>query len=427
MRNFLLFFLVLFMSTTIQAQEVLITKEGDALKVYGLEVSSEAVFFRKSPEKDSPIQRLAKSELLMIKYADGRKQIIDNPADQSHLNTNTPSEVEGHKNAVGTMTPEVLELNNKRIESFNITTLSYTGTDTQKSWGSMAVVLGLKEGSTIETPEVSLSFGMKLYAAEHSMNKGVLKRAKIVELKDMDDLDPIMDTRVYKMVITVKNKTSKTIYIDLGNSFVTAKGEATSYYIPTAKTSTSGTSNGVGVNAGAVAGAIGIGGALGTLANGVTVGGGSMNQSSTTTFSQRVIAIPPMSAKSLEPQGIGEEKVFNGLNNGWDYNNSIVKSIIPTFLEKGYAQMVKGYPKMMNFCRGQIINLEPDANSSPLSALVTYSADEQFSSTKSLQIEFYVRQIMGYNNLKYVNFKQCPLLFFYSSTSHYRNKFKVLD
>lgn len=425
MKKYLLFIYVFLGAITAQAQDVLITKEGDAMKVYGLEVSSEAVFFRKSPENNSPIQRLAKSELLLIKYADGKKLIIDNPADKSNNNSNTTSAIVESKSVTETITPEILELNNKRVTAFNNTELSYSGTDTQKSWEYLAVVLGLKEGSIIETPEVSLSFSMKLYAAEKSMSKGVLKRERTVELGD--DLPPIMDTRIYKMVITIKNKTNKTLYLDLGNSFITANGEATSYYIPTAQTSTSGTSSGVGVNAGAVAGALGVNGALGTLANGVTVGSGTMKQSSTTTFSQRVIAIPPMSSRSLDPQGIGEGEVFNGLNNGWDYNHSIVKSIIPVLLERRYANMDKGYPKMDNFCRGQIINLEPDDNSSPLSAFITYSTDEQFSSTSSMHMDFFVRQIMGFNNLKNVNYKQCPLLFFYQTTSHYKSKFKVLD
>lgn len=73
MKKSLLFVSVLFMSFSAQAQDVVITKEGDALKVYGLEVSPSAVFYRESQDENAPIVRKNKSDLLMIKYSDGRK------------------------------------------------------------------------------------------------------------------------------------------------------------------------------------------------------------------------------------------------------------------------------------------------------------------------------------------------------------------
>ena len=48
--------------------------------------------------------------------------------------------------------------------------------------------------------------------------------------------------------------------------------------------------------------ALGVGGTLGTLANGVNVGGGTTHGTLTSTFSQRVVAIPPMSVIELAPK-----------------------------------------------------------------------------------------------------------------------------
>lgn len=123
----------------------------------------------------------------------------------------------------------------------------------------------------------------------------------------------------------IKNKSTRTIYLDLGNTFYTMLGQPVCYYVPTSTTTSSSSSSGGSVNLGAVAGAAGIGGTLGTLAGGVNVGGGTTSGTSSTTFSQRVIAIPPMSTKALEPQsmyGLVEKYLGQGIRVRW-YNQFI--------------------------------------------------------------------------------------------------------
>ena len=53
--------------------------------------------------------------------------------------------------------------------------------------------------------------------------------------------------------ITLRNKTDKTLFIDLGNSFFIRGKESSPYYIPTSVSNTNGSSQGVSVNAGSVA------------------------------------------------------------------------------------------------------------------------------------------------------------------------------
>ena len=76
MRKVLLFTLLCTLCLSVGAQDVIITKEGDALKVFELEVSNKFVFYKESSSEDSPIKRVSKTDLLMIKYNDGRKEII---------------------------------------------------------------------------------------------------------------------------------------------------------------------------------------------------------------------------------------------------------------------------------------------------------------------------------------------------------------
>lgn len=99
----------------------------------------------------------------------------------------------------------------------------------------------------------------------------------------------------------------------MGNSFITRNGKSEPLYIPSSTTTSSSKSGGVGVNLGAVADVLGVGGVVGTLANGVNVGGGTTSGTSTVTYSQRIIAIPPKSTKQLDYMSffkIGESTAF---------------------------------------------------------------------------------------------------------------------
>ncbi len=417
---FSIFVFVLLCQNMANAQDVIITKDGDALKVWNTEVSSTAVFYREKNAENAPIQRMEKKDILMIKYQDGRKVILDGDSDATTAENNkTASSKKG-------MDSELVKLNKERIAAFNSTNISYIGNTPGKNWGEMAVVLGLQDNSIIENEDVSLSFSMTKYVAEHSVGKGILKREKMVEVGE--EVKPPFDTSIYKIVITIKNKTNKTLYVDLANSFVITCGEAQAYYVPTAKSESVGTAGGVGVNLGAVAGAAGISGPLGTLANGVSVGSGRTHQNVTTTFSQRVIAVPPMSSKSLDPQDIGEGSQYGGFRDEPMFMSKIIQSIIPQLIKGGYAEKVSHYSKMKDFHCGETIDLMPDSNATPLSAFITYGYDELLSETTPLRMDFYVRKIVGfYDNTKKIDYSECPLIFFYEKTTHLKSKYKTLD
>ena len=100
----------------------------------------------------------------------------------------------------------------------------------------------------------------------------------------------------------MKNKTSRILYVDLGTTFFIRLGETICFYTPSSTTTSHGKSGGAGVNLGAVTGALGIGGVAGNLANGVNVGGGTTSSTTSTTYSQRIVAVPPMSSIELTPQ-----------------------------------------------------------------------------------------------------------------------------
>lgn len=101
------------------------------------------------------------------------------------------------------------------------------------------------------------------------------------------------------VIVAVKNKTMKPIYIDLGQCFLVKGEDPYAYYEPGETHTTTGTSTGASVNTGSIAGALGVGGIAGTLANGVNVGGGRSSATTNITFTQRIVTVPPMATKVL--------------------------------------------------------------------------------------------------------------------------------
>ena len=168
---------------------------------------------------------------------------------------------------------------------------------------------------------------------------------------------------------------------------------------------------------GAVTGALGVGGAIGALAGGVNMGGGSSTSTSTTTYSQRVISIPPMASVSLEPQSIGRGHIFEAVGRHKYYNN-IEMSCYDYFRDKGQITKKKNCDEIHfdGLKRGEKIDIPQMENVTPLSVHLTYSSDEMISQPHNMRVNFYWRQIMGvklwssdfWNTFDY---RKCPLIF----------------
>ena len=84
------------------------------------------------------------------------------------------------------------------------------------------------------------------------------------------------------LTVVVYNRTSEIMTIDQTKSFfVNSDGKSVSYYDPTVRTTSvtdmSSVTKGGSVNLGSIAGAFGIGGALGQIANGINLGGSGTN------------------------------------------------------------------------------------------------------------------------------------------------------
>lgn len=332
------------------AQDVLVTKSGDALKVYRVEIGSETVFYQEKQDENAPTKRIRKEDLLIIKYADGR---VVNLTETSTLTTSSAVVPAATTKRVSAAT---MNANTEQIKAYNSIHAHFKGEAKNKMAKVLYCECAITDDSRICDENVELVY-------------------KIQSISVVSN----------ELLVAVRNKTQHTIYIDQGNSFFTSQGVAEPYYVPQVTSTMAGSSSGMSVNAGAVAGTLGIGGALGQLANGVTVGGGVSQGEAVSTFSQRVIAVPPMSTIELAP------KYF--ANRIKSFDNGLAFEITQ------YCKALKMYSSKSNFFT---IGMEKsyDKNNSILSFsnFITYSFDENMTSTYNLNVNFYVSSVVGVKN-----------------------------
>lgn len=122
----------------------------------------------------------------------------------------------------------------------------------------------------------------------------------------VDEKNMFVDYGKFEVQYTTKgdvmiiNKTDSTMYIDMAESYYIGNGEAQRLYTNSVTTNFSSGSKGATVNLGSVTNALGVGGVVGTLAQGVNVGGSNVSGLSTQVFEERYISIPPLSRKAVK-------------------------------------------------------------------------------------------------------------------------------
>jgi len=384
MKKIYFVFLMSILSQNVFSQDVIVKRDGSSIISKVLEVNTDNVKYKKYSNLNGPTYTINKSELFSINYENGEKDMFDGEIKSNNNNLSTNRTLAFEDN------PRLEEENLALVREFNSHDPIYQRTDFKKDWEALVFVYGIKEGSILETPELSASFSV-----ERKTEYGLRSLASTYSSLD------------FVLLVTLKNKSNKILYIDQGASYAMFNVYSQLYYVPTATSTTQGTSSGVSVNMGAVAGALGVGGPIGTLASGVNVGGGDSKSSTQITFSQRVIAIPPKGWVTLPTQNLDRL--------------SMVSPYLPYFLKNNIMKEMKlSYRfEFNNFKCGQKYNIPPINDLNPMTVHITYSLDENISSSRNLHIEFYLRQIMGtrisgFNHLykKGIDFDSCPVCFF---------------
>ena len=343
-------------------QDTMVTQDGDVKTVYVVDIGGSAVFYKTENTDNAAIQSISKDQIFVLKRPDGTKYDLGNaptPATQPTISPQTPTPQLSDE-----VSEEARQRNKELIESINSYVPEYRG-KVGKECNRVFCVLGIGENSSMVNDEVELS--MEIVAPDKEY---------------YNYANP-------SFFLTVRNKTTATIYIDLGNTFFVRGGEnATAYYVPSATSTSSTTGSGVSVNAGAVAGALGIGGGLGKLASGVNVGGGSSSTSVNVTYSQRVVAVPPMSSKTLDGQPLF-------LVEGWFCNGLNIEDYDAKYAPKLPRFFFRAKKEDPEFEYGTVHTYSESESIVHFSVFMTYAKTEDCIDSKNISSTLYVKNIIG--------------------------------
>lgn len=380
MKKGMLLFVVAQLSLNSIAQDVIVKKDGSTILAKVTVVGEDMVEYKKFSNQDGPTYKIATSNLISINYQSGEKDTFTNNKEK----TNEDNENEAGN--IQTITNENLSQAGKEA---NMAALQFVNNAKSFTGGSMKSKSG-----------ANMAFGYYNVTNESVLaNEDIEISATIGNLSKLKKSDPgkweapelAAQNERPAIQFSIKNKTNKTIYLDLGNTFYIRGGNAICYYVPSSTTSTHTSSGGVGVNLGAVAGALNVGGAVGTLANGVNVGGGSSNTTANTIYSQRVIAVPAKSTKPLEVMMLfGEEELQ--IDKGLRY--------------KPWGVSTYNFRMEVNFSKkspeGEMQALDhyvyQEATSQVhFSFTVAYSKNENLDNLKSMSASYYLAGLIGFN------------------------------
>lgn len=274
--------ILLSLTEIIMAQDVIVKKDGSTIISRVLEVNKSDIKYKKFSNQKGPTYTIEKSEVISINYENGERDVFGESTEETNPQP---------QSTLGNMSAESKQNNEALIERMNSITPVWTEPQKANRLATDVYCLfKIKEESVFENDDITQTISLCMIDAKKANGGEIVTNPK-KERKQCYN---------HALVVKVYNKTAKTLYIDLGNTFIVRGDEASAYYTPSSTTVTQSENKGVGVNLGAVADALGFGGSSKRLADGINVNKDKGNSVSTVEYAQRVVAIPPKSAKTLE-------------------------------------------------------------------------------------------------------------------------------
>lgn len=339
-------------SLSAYAQDVIVKMDGSTILSKVIKIGSSEVEYKKFSNQNGPTYSLLKSDIQAINYENGEKEMF---GDATHL---AKEEVRQQ------IIPAMLAADNKEI--INRYNIEYEHGEIIKEKEKPAncgwCIMGVGDNSVLSTEDITIEFRQETYT------------------EGFDVLGTPDYNLHNKFFVQIYNKTDNIIYIDLGSTFrVMGDGTSKVYFDTSQTTVNKGNISGASINFGAITGAAGIGGAVGTLANGVAVGGGNTTSISKTYMKQRIVSVPPHGRIPLEKYIIERTKgsKFEIISEGEDFHFDYLKGQNP--------------PVTIG---GKYIYKEED---SPYRAFYTisYSKEPDFSSIYNVKASIYLRELIG--------------------------------
>lgn len=359
MRKAILLF-AMFAALTLQAQDIIVMKDGSTILSKILEVNVSDIKYKKFSNLDGPTYTIEKAGILAINYENGDKDTFENASEENNSTTNQSSNqrtIDGQPDA---RNAELIALYNRPHD------LSPDVAKNGKKAKHGCFIIAVDEKSTLSTPDIEIRFVQEPY------------------LKHISGTMFAYYFLTSKYIVQVFNKTDNAIYLDMGNTFrVLADGTSKVYYDINQTTISQGSTTGGSMN---------LGGVSGGLLSGVSIGGGVSGSTSKTYAKQRVLAVPPHGKIPLEvyQQAHVKGKHYETITEG--------ENSIHWFLKGGEPQITCGE------------KISYDVNSSPFRTQYTirYSLDENFTTINTISGTIYMKDLYGLKDNDWANGKGSP-------------------
>lgn len=215
-----LFLFLLIIPCFIYAQDILITDDGENIKAWDVDISSKKVYYKTAAGKEAPVKSIAKEKVLLLKKADGTKVRINHDSDALDKDS-APQNVNKHPNITPVPDASDAEANKKSILKFNTSDIIM---DKKQKNSKASWLLGIFHMS----PE----------------SKVTDKNVEISYKSHIEDISGLWLGYRNEIGISVHNKTDKTIYIYLGNTFFMRHGVSKALTYSSAAQSTAGGNDG---------------------------------------------------------------------------------------------------------------------------------------------------------------------------------------
>ncbi len=372
----------------VNAQDIIVMKNGDLVQSKVMEITQTEIKYKKFSNPDGPLYTIDKATVLSINYENGEKEMI------------TSSQPQAETTATTVPTPAVdysisPEENEKLKQKYRL--------DVSLTEERIAKLQKKKKIGDADAFYCQLDFTSDAILADKNVEiEFQAQRCKFGTASERLLSSAYNNTGYNRgLQITIKNKTDKVIYIDLANSFFIRGSLAEPYYIPTATSSTNGGSTGASVNLGGITNALGVGGAVGALANAVTVGGSKSSATTNVTYSQRIISIPPMSSKKLDPMLIVTPETIEAYD---------LKALPLTYFSTYGFKITKFQHSSLNMKEDDVITMSETDSKFKITSFITYSFDETLQQVYSVKTGLYANKLIATNSYGCIDFNDSTWL-----------------
>lgn len=331
MRSFLLWCLLIFPIYAL-AEDIIVFNNGDIEKVKVIEIGQNEIKYKKISNLQGPTYSIGKSEILSVTYENG---------DVDKFGIEKCSKNEYIKRHPSARNADMIALYNPQVY-FNLK-------HRNKKSKNIFAVMNIAPSSVLANEDIEISLIRKCIQTEGESW-----------------------LYTFRYYIQISNKTDDFIYIDKGCSFRSINNISTPYYDSKQIGVSSESGGGLNIGLGAISNMLGIGGTVGQLANGISIGGGQSSGSSTIYTQQRILSIPPQSSIYLS-QHI------------WDNKTQISEG--ETFMLNDYENPI--------IEKGECLEFNEQTAPYTFKYFITYSLSQSFDSFSSISFSLFTRYIVG--------------------------------